>query len=97
MDRGTVMGNFLLGFGIGVTLGVLFAPKSGPESRKYLADKANQGTDYLVKQGQQLRDNASDLLDRGMQTVSGQKQKVADAIGNTADRMKDFQRQVQRM
>jgi len=91
------MGNFLLGFGIGVTVGILFAPKSGPESRKYIADKANQGTDYLVKQGQQLKDNASDLLDRGMQSVSSQKQKVADAIGNTADRMKDFQRQVQRM
>ncbi len=91
------MGNFLLGFGIGVTLGVLFAPKSGPESRKFIADKAGQGTDYLVKQGQQLRDTASDLLDRGMQNVSSQKQKVADAIGGAADRMKDFQRQVQRV
>ena len=30
------MNNFLLGFGIGLTVGVLFAPKSGPETRDYI-------------------------------------------------------------
>ena len=70
------MGNFLLGFGIGITAAVLFAPKSGPESREYLGSKASDGTDYLLKQGQQLKDSAADLLDRGKNVVMSQKDKL---------------------
>ncbi|MDQ2945378.1 MAG: YtxH domain-containing protein [Acidobacteriota bacterium] len=70
------MGNFLLGFGIGITAAVLFAPKSGPESREYLGSKASDGTDYLLKQGQQLKDSAADLLDRGKNVVMNQKDKL---------------------
>ena len=73
------MGNFLLGFGIGITVGVLFAPKSGPESREYIGTKASEGTDYLLKQGQQLKDSAADLLDRGKTVVMNQKDKVMGA------------------
>ena len=70
------MGNFLLGFGIGITAAVLFAPKSGPESREYLGSKASDGTDYLLKQGQQLKDSAAELLDRGKTVVMSQKDKL---------------------
>lgn len=70
------MGNFLLGFGIGITAAVLFAPKSGPESREYLGSKASEGTDYLLKQGQQLKDSAAELLDRGKTVVMSQKDKL---------------------
>ena len=73
------MGNFLLGFGIGVTVGVLFAPKAGPESRDYIGSKASEGTDYLVKQGQQLKDSAADLLERGKNVVMSQKDKAVRA------------------
>ena len=73
------MGNFLLGFGIGITAAVLFAPKSGPESREYLGSKASDGTDYLLKQGQQLKDSAAELLDRGKTVVMSQKDKVMSA------------------
>ena len=73
------MGSFLLGFGIGITVGVLFAPKSGSESRDYIGSKAGEGTDYLLKQGQQLKDSASDLLERGKNVVMSQKDKVMGA------------------
>jgi gas vesicle protein len=83
LRKGENMGNFLLGFGIGVTVGVLFAPKSGSETRDYLSktagdltDKASQGTDYLMQQGQQLKDSASDLLERGKQAVMSQKERM---------------------
>jgi gas vesicle protein len=74
------MSNFLLGFGIGITVGVLFAPKSGPESREYLGSKASEGTDYLLKQGQQLKDSASDLLEKGKNVVMSQKDKMTGAV-----------------
>ena len=73
------MGSFLLGFGIGITVGVLFAPKSGSESRDYIGSKAGEGTDYLLKQGQQLKDSASELLERGKNVVMSQKDKVMGA------------------
>ncbi len=78
------MNNFLLGFGIGVTVGVLFAPKAGSDTRQYLANKANEGSDYLMQQGQQLKDTASDLLDKGRNVVMNQKDKVSDMVGNVA-------------
>lgn len=90
------MGNFLLGFGIGVTVGVLFAPKSGSETRQYLADKANQSSDYLVQQGQQIKDSASDLLDRGKQAVMSQKERISNILDTASSRMGEAQREYQR-
>lgn len=88
------MGNFLLGFGIGITVGVLFAPKAGSETRQYLADRANEGSDYLMNQGQQLKETASDLLDRGRNVVMNQKDKLSDMVGTAAGQAKEsFQRQ----
>ena len=40
-------GKFLAGAALGAGLGVLFAPKSGKESRKDLASKINELIDYL--------------------------------------------------
>ena len=88
------MGNFLLGFGIGITVGVLFAPKAGSETRQYLADRANEGSDYLMNQGQQLKETASDLLDKGRNVVMNQKDKLSDMVGSAAGHAKEsFQRQ----
>ena len=82
------MGNFLLGFGIGVTIGVLFAPKSGSDTRQYIADKANDSSDYLMNQGQQIKQKASDLMDRGRDALSSQKERVSDMVGNAAGQAK---------
>ena len=94
------MGNFLLGLGIGLTVGVLMAPKSGSETRKYIADKTAEGTDYLMEQGRQLRDTAtkwtdtaSDLIDRGRNAVMTQKEKLADVASSVAG---EARRQYQR-
>lgn len=88
------MGNFLLGFGIGITVGVLFAPKAGSDTRQYLTDRANEGTDYLAQQGQQLKDSTSDLLEKGRKIVRDQKDKVADMASNVAGQaQREYQRQ----
>ena len=38
---------FFLGLGLGVAAGLLFAPKSGPETRDLLRSKADEGKEYL--------------------------------------------------
>ncbi len=89
------MGNFLIGFGIGITLGVLLAPKSGSDTRKYIADKANESSDYLMDQGQQIKNSASDLLNRGRDVVMSQKDKLSDMAGSVASALKQGEKQVQ--
>jgi gas vesicle protein len=71
---------FFLGLGIGVAVGILFAPKSGEETRELLRAKADEGTDFLKRRAEDLRESATDLLDRGKQAVVRQKEQLAAAV-----------------
>ena len=79
MDK-DVLANFLLGLGIGVGLGILFAPKSGEETRDILMSKADEGKEFLKKQTAGLADTAGDLLDKGKDIIGKQKENLNDAI-----------------
>ncbi|MEP7355000.1 MAG: YtxH domain-containing protein, partial [Acidobacteriota bacterium] len=58
---------FLLGLGLGAALGVLFAPKTGAETRRIIRDRAEESADYLKRRGDELRENAADAVERGKQ------------------------------
>lgn len=73
---------FLMGVGFGTAAAILFAPKSGMESRNHIYSKAGEGADYVKRQGQQLRDTASQTIEQGKQTVQSQLRNLADAMGN---------------
>ena len=45
---------FAVGLGIGTALGVLFAPKSGEETREYLAEGARDAMDEVVTTGRKF-------------------------------------------
>ena len=80
-DRGgTKIVYFLVGLGFGALLGILFAPQSGEETRKLIADKTEDGRDYLRRKGQQVRDQATEYIDRGKETVAKQREQIAAAI-----------------
>jgi len=72
--------NFFLGLGLGVGIGLLFAPRSGNETRQLLKEKADEGADYLKKQGSELRTNANDILDKGRQALDRQRDQIAEAM-----------------
>ncbi|MGH9559571.1 MAG: YtxH domain-containing protein [Bryobacteraceae bacterium] len=74
------MSFFFLGLGLGVAVGVLFAPKAGSETRELLRGKANEGADYVKRRGTELKDQASETLDRGKQTLSQQKDNLRAAV-----------------
>ena len=82
---------FLLGLGVGVAAGILWAPRPGSETRQLLMDKAGEGTDYLkarTDEGREylrqrtddLKDSASDLLDKSKTTVSRHRDNLAAAV-----------------
>src|SRR5579862_7819459 len=76
--------SFLVGVAVGVGLGLLFAPKSGEETRDIIRKKADEGTEYLKKQTADLRDTASarasDLVDKGLDAIHRQRDNLNDAI-----------------
>ncbi len=83
--------NFLLGLGIGLaagaTVGILFAPKSGAETRKFIADKTSESGQFLAHQGEQIRDAAADLLGKGRRVVTSQTEKLAGMVNTAARKM----------
>ena len=72
--------SFLLGLGVGVAIGMLFAPKSGEETRKLIKEKAGEGTEYLKQRGADLRDTAGEYIEKGREAVARQKDNLADAL-----------------
>jgi chaperonin cofactor prefoldin len=56
------VGGFLLGLGVGVGLGVLFAPASGEETRENLRDQASNLKDRVSQQAANLRGRASEKV-----------------------------------
>src|SRR5262245_58478471 len=71
---------FLLGLGVGVGIGMLFAPKSGQETREYIKNKAGEGGEYLKQRGTEMRQNASEWVDRGKEALGRQRDNLADAM-----------------
>ncbi len=71
---------FVLGFGIGVAVGILFAPQSGEETRELIRSKAGEGKDYLKRRGEALYESASDLVDKGKSAVSRQRDQLSAAV-----------------
>ena len=91
MEERSGFAYFLLGLGVGVAAGILWAPRSGDETRQLLMDKAGEGTDYLkartdegreyLKQrSEDIKDSASDLLDKSKTTVARHKENLNAAV-----------------
>lgn len=57
-------GWFVAGLGLGALLGVLYAPKSGKETREELAASARESKDYLYDRGREVAAQASQAVDR---------------------------------
>jgi gas vesicle protein len=71
---------FFLGLGLGVAVGVLFAPKSGEETRDMIRSKANEGADFMKRRGEEFRDQANEAIDRGKQTIQRHKDNLSAAV-----------------
>ena len=79
MDRDG-FGNFLLGLGVGLGIGLLFAPKSGEETRRLLRERADDGADFLKQQAAEMRENADGLVEKGRDALNRQRDSVNEAV-----------------
>jgi gas vesicle protein len=77
---GSKISYFMVGLGVGALLGILFAPKSGEETREYLSQKAEEGKEYAQRKARELKERAEDLIERSKGVATRQKDSIAAAV-----------------
>lgn len=71
---------FLVGLGVGALVGVLFAPKSGEETRDYLSKRADEGKEFAQRKARELRERADELIERGKDVASKKRDSISAAV-----------------
>jgi gas vesicle protein len=71
---------FLAGLGIGALVGVLYAPKSGRETREDLLRSAEEGREYLNTRSRQAREQVTQFADRGRDVLNRQRDQFTAAV-----------------
>jgi len=72
------MRSFIVGLGIGIGLGVLFAPMSGEETRTNLRDRAND----LADQARETYEQGRDRVRTGVASIRDMAQRATGTTGN---------------
>jgi gas vesicle protein len=60
---------FLTGAIIGATVAILYAPKSGKDTRQYISDKTQQGREAVTETSKDLADAGKEMFERGRKLV----------------------------
>lgn len=71
---------FLSGLGIGIGLGLLFAPMSGEETRTNLADRAND----LKNSARETYEQNRNRVQRGVETIRTTAERAMGQVRDTA-------------
>jgi len=80
MDDDKRISYFFLGLGIGVAVGILFAPQTGEETRQLIRSKADDSRDFVKRKGEELKSSANELADKGKLALQRQKEQLAAAV-----------------
>jgi len=78
---------FLTGLGVGVGLALLFAPLSGEETRRWLADKTEDEIRDLKRKGRKSLDHLQDVVAKSEQTVTKVLRSGKDAIDSLSAKL----------
>lgn len=70
---------FLAGLGIGALAGILYAPRSGDETREAIRSKAEEGREYMRQRARQAREQAGAWADKGRSAINQQKEQFRSA------------------
>ena len=71
---------FLAGLGLGSLIAVLFARKSGAETREYLSDKMREESEYTHKKAHKLKKRAAAVAEQGKNMLTQKKEQIAEAV-----------------
>jgi gas vesicle protein len=80
MENDNKFSYFFLGLGLGVAVGILFAPKSGAETRELLREKADEGKDFLRRRSGEFKESANEWVDRSKETLTRHRESLSAAV-----------------
>jgi gas vesicle protein len=86
---GNLLGAFLLGGVIGAVLGLLFAPRSGRETREMISERAQDYWGEGVELYETGRTKVTDMYHSGAETVSEKSEELRAKIDDARDRLKE--------
>lgn len=86
---GSVLGAFLLGGVVGAALGLLFAPRSGKETRDMIADKAEEYWGEGVEMYNTGRDKAVEAYNTGREKVVETSEQLRTKIDEARGRLQE--------
>jgi gas vesicle protein len=81
---------FLAGLGVGALVGILYAPKSGRETREDLVSGAKEGTEYLRTRTRQAADEVSALVDKSKEQVTEYVERGKEAVDRGRAQWEEF-------
>ncbi len=81
---------FVAGLGVGALVGILYAPKSGKETREDLAQGAREGTEYLRTRTRQAVDQVGSLVDKSKEQVGEYVDRGRDVVDRGRAHWEDF-------
>jgi len=70
----------MAGFGIGLSVGMLAAPRAGSATRKAISDTVHNGIDEAKRKGAELRTAAESSYENGRRAVESQARGVREAV-----------------
>ncbi|MGH9599090.1 MAG: YtxH domain-containing protein [Terracidiphilus sp.] len=81
---------FLAGLGVGALVGVLYAPKSGRETREDLVSSAKDSTDFLRAKSRQAADEMSVMVDKSKEQVHEYVERGREAVDRGRAQWEEF-------
>jgi gas vesicle protein len=79
-NGGSKVGFFLAGLGMGAVIALLFAPRSGKETRDFIVQRAEEGRDFVKAKSEEIRKQAEDAVEKGKDLVNKQKDLLSAAL-----------------
>jgi gas vesicle protein len=84
------VGWFLAGLGVGALVGILYAPKSGRETREDIVGTAREGTEFLRARTKQAAEEVSALVDKSKEQVSEYVERGREAVDRGRAQWEEF-------
>jgi gas vesicle protein len=86
---GSVFGAFLLGGLMGAILGLLFAPRSGAETREMLSERANEYWGQAEEMYAAGKERIGEAVDTGMNTAGEKSEELRAKINEARSRLQE--------
>ena len=89
-DKSYGLAWFLAGLGVGALVGILYAPKSGKETREDIAQGAREGTEYLRTRTREAAEQVGNIVDKGKAQVSEYVDRSREVIDRGRTQWEEF-------